>query len=66
MVLLGRRRISHTQEGIGHGRMLVGQVRANNRRGRGGGKVRNTRARERNLSITITQNQSSSLSDMRN
>jgi hypothetical protein len=36
---------------------LQGRLRANKRRG--GGKVRNTRARERNLSITITQNQSS-------
>jgi hypothetical protein len=35
------------------------RLRANNRRGGGGGKVRNTGARERNLSIAITQNQSS-------
>jgi hypothetical protein len=34
---------------------LRGRLRANNRRGRGAGKARNTGARERSLSITITQ-----------
>jgi hypothetical protein len=38
---------------------LQGRLRANIRRGGGGGKARNTRAWERNLSITITQDQSS-------
>jgi hypothetical protein len=38
---------------------LQGRLRANNRRGGGGRKARNTRERERDLSITITQHQRS-------
>jgi hypothetical protein len=37
---------------------LQGRLRANKRRGGGGGKAGNTGVRERNLSITITRNQS--------
>jgi hypothetical protein len=44
---------------------LHGRFRANNRRGEGGGKARNTRARERNFNITITQNQSSAVRETR-
>jgi hypothetical protein len=38
---------------------LQGRLRANNRRGIGGGKARNTGAQKRKPSITITRNQSS-------
>jgi hypothetical protein len=37
------------------------RLRANNRRGRGGGNARNTLVWERNLSITITRTQSSTV-----
>jgi hypothetical protein len=40
---------------------LQGRLRANKRRGGGGGKARNTYAQERNFSITITQNHSSTV-----
>jgi predicted metal-dependent phosphoesterase TrpH len=37
--------VNHTQEGIGHGRQQ-GRLRANNRRGGGGGKARSPGVRE--------------------
>jgi hypothetical protein len=40
---------------------LQGRLRANDMRGGGGGKARNTGARERNCSIAITQKQSSAV-----
>jgi hypothetical protein len=54
--------INHTREGIGR----QGRLRANNRRGGGGGKARNTGVRKRNLSITITRNQSSMVGEAQN
>jgi hypothetical protein len=45
---------------------LQGRLRANNWRGGGGRKARNTGARKRNLSITITRNQSSTVWEARN
>jgi hypothetical protein len=38
---------------MGSGRSLQGRLRANNRRGGGGGKAIHTWAQERNLSITV-------------
>jgi hypothetical protein len=53
-----KKQINHTSKGIGRGCQPARQVEADNRKGRGGGKARNTGVQERNLSITITRSQS--------